>query len=122
MSENAPFHEKGRGRSIMHSDFLVMHPSGPFFSLNNEEYQEALEVYPDLTDDNDLIIENNSASASVCVGGDNYFDNQTILFQFERFFKMIRFKKAYENHEFIFLVDNAKTHTKSQFSINDFGM
>ncbi|CAF1539367.1 unnamed protein product, partial [Rotaria sp. Silwood1] len=30
-SENTPFFSKGRGRSHMVSDFLVQHPSGPFF-------------------------------------------------------------------------------------------
>ncbi|CAM4845696.1 unnamed protein product [Rotaria magnacalcarata] len=42
MSDNAPFYNKGRGRSIMCSDLLVMHPSGPFFSLTDKEYSEAL--------------------------------------------------------------------------------
>ena len=36
-SENAPFRDNGRDRSIMCSEFLVMHPSGPFFSLNDDE-------------------------------------------------------------------------------------
>ncbi|CAF2893742.1 unnamed protein product [Rotaria sp. Silwood2] len=42
MPDNAPFYNKGRGRSIMCSDLLVMHPSGPFFSLTDKEYSEAL--------------------------------------------------------------------------------
>ncbi|CAF3661021.1 unnamed protein product [Rotaria socialis] len=40
MSDNAPFYNKGRGRSIMCSDLLVMHPSGLFFSLADKEYSE----------------------------------------------------------------------------------
>jgi hypothetical protein len=32
----------------MVSDFLVQHPSGPFFSLSESEYQKALVKYPQL--------------------------------------------------------------------------
>ncbi|CAF2006627.1 unnamed protein product [Rotaria magnacalcarata] len=46
MPDNAPFYNKVRGRSIMCSDPLVMHPSGPFFSLTEKEYSEALKTYP----------------------------------------------------------------------------
>jgi hypothetical protein len=46
--EEAPFHSKGRGRSNMISDFLVQHPSAPFFSLSESEYQKALVKYPQL--------------------------------------------------------------------------
>ncbi|CAF3718266.1 unnamed protein product [Rotaria socialis] len=46
MPDNAPFYNKGRGRSIMCSDVLVMHTSGPFFSLTEKEYSEALKTYP----------------------------------------------------------------------------
>ncbi|CAF1148224.1 unnamed protein product [Didymodactylos carnosus] len=33
--ENTPFFSKGRGLSHMISDFLVQHPSGPFFELSS---------------------------------------------------------------------------------------
>ena len=33
----APFFSKGNGRSVMVSDFIVQHPSGPFFQLNEKE-------------------------------------------------------------------------------------
>ncbi|CAF3672010.1 unnamed protein product [Rotaria socialis] len=46
MPDNAPFHNKGRGRTIMCSDLLVMHPSGPLFSLTEKEYSETLKTYP----------------------------------------------------------------------------
>ncbi|CAF2215200.1 unnamed protein product [Rotaria magnacalcarata] len=36
--DDAPFYNKGRGRSIMASDFLVMYNSGPCFSLNDKEF------------------------------------------------------------------------------------
>ena len=37
----------------MISDYLVMHPSGPFFTLNEKEYKEALKLSPKLADDVD---------------------------------------------------------------------
>ena len=64
----------------------------------------------------------NSVYASVNVGGDNYFDNENILKQFRRFFQLLLFKVQYENYNFVCLVDNAKTHTATEFSINDFAM
>ena len=67
-------------------------------------------------------MEKNSASGSMNVGGDNYFDNENVLKQFQRLFQLLPFKAQYENHNFVCLVDNAKTHTATEFSINDFGM
>jgi len=122
ISDNAPFYNKGKGRSIMCSDFLIMHPSGPFFSLTDKEYAQALKKYPELNNDSGTAYEKNSASASINVGGENYFDNQNILSQFQRLFQLLSFKKEYENHHFVCLVDNARTHTAAEFSINDFGM
>jgi len=52
-NNNVPFFPKGTGRSVMISDYLAMHPSGPFFTLNDKEYQEALALYPELADDVD---------------------------------------------------------------------
>ncbi|CAF4846691.1 unnamed protein product [Rotaria magnacalcarata] len=46
--DDAPFHSKGRGRSNMVSDFLVEHPTGPFFRLSEKEYEQALAKYPNL--------------------------------------------------------------------------
>ncbi|CAF3413347.1 unnamed protein product [Rotaria socialis] len=95
MSDNAPFCNKDRGRSITCSDLLVMHPSGPFFSLIDKEYSEALKKYPHLNDD--------------C--GFNY-----------RLFQLLPFKNEYKNHNFVCLLDNARTHTAAHMHINDFGM
>ena len=44
--EETAFFSKGRGRSNMVSDFLVQHPSGPFFTLDQKEYKEAVAKYP----------------------------------------------------------------------------
>jgi hypothetical protein len=39
--------------------------------------------------------------------------------QFERLFKLIKFKKAYENFDVENLVDNARTHTSKLFDLNN---
>ncbi|CAF2086692.1 unnamed protein product [Rotaria magnacalcarata] len=122
MSDNAPFYNKGRGRSIMCSDLLVMHPSGPFFSLTDKEYSEALKKYPHLNDDCDINYEKNSVSAAINVGGDNYFDNQDILSQFKCLFQLLPFKNEYKNHNFVCLLDNTITNTAADMHINDFRM
>ncbi|CAF4473832.1 unnamed protein product [Rotaria magnacalcarata] len=93
MSGNAPFYDKGRERSIMCSDLLVIHPSRPFFSTTEKEYSEVLRIYPNLNDGCDINYEKNSASAAIALGGDNYFNNQSILNQFKRLFQLSPFKK-----------------------------
>ena len=55
VEDNIPVYNKGRERSIMASDFLVMHDCGPFFSSNCKEFKEALDKYPDLNNDSDVI-------------------------------------------------------------------
>ncbi len=54
------------------------------------------------------------------MNGQNYFDNETILYQFERMLKLLKFKKEFEGYHFEFLVDNATTHTTKEFSIDKF--
>ena len=80
-----PFYSKGRGESIMLSDFMVMHQSGSFFQLSPAEYDKALEKYPELDEEQYIDYIEGSAGASLHVGSDAYFDNSTILIQFERF-------------------------------------
>ncbi|CAF4975516.1 unnamed protein product [Rotaria magnacalcarata] len=106
----------------MCSDLLVMHQSGPLFSLMDKEYLEALKKYPHLNDDCDINYEKNSVSAAIYVGADNYFDNQDILSQFKRLFQLLPFENEYKNHNFVYLLDNARTHTAADMHINDFGM
>jgi len=122
VEDNAPFYNKGRGRSIMASDFLVMHSSGPFLSLNCNEFKQALEKYPELNNDSDIIYEERSASATLNIGGNSYFDNETILKQFERLFQLLRFKADYKDHDFVCLVDNARTHTAVEYTVDQFAM
>ncbi|CAF0980839.1 unnamed protein product [Didymodactylos carnosus] len=99
-----------------------MHKSGPFFSLNQKEFEETLKHYPDLDSGTFLNYATNSASATINIGEDKYFDNRTILSQFERTFQLLPFKEDYKNHDFVFLVDNARPHTATEYSIHDFAM
>ena len=63
----------------MVSDFLVEHPSGEFFELNQNEWNNAVKEYPDLLDDIDLRFEERSATVTAHIGVDPYFDNSIIL-------------------------------------------
>ena len=105
----------------MLSDFLVEHLSGPFFQLNEKEWMNAVKKYPELLDDTDVRYAKYSATITAHLGADPYFDTNTILLQFERLFKLIQFKEEYQHHKIEILVDNARTHTAKQYSINDFG-
>lgn len=105
----------------MLSDFLVMHNSGPFFQLSSAEYKKALRKYPELGEEQDIDYIERSASASMNVGSDAYFDNSTILTQFERLFKLLEFKECFSNHQIEIIVDNARTHSARAYNLSDFG-
>ncbi|CAF2737794.1 unnamed protein product [Rotaria sp. Silwood2] len=120
MEDHTPFFSKGRGRSHMISDFLVQHPSGPFFSLSDAEFHNAVEKFPSLSAPSGLSYFNNSATAGINVGQEVYFNNETILAQFERLFMLLPFKEAFKDHIVEIIVDNAKTHSAKSYSINDF--
>ncbi|CAM4846024.1 unnamed protein product, partial [Rotaria magnacalcarata] len=120
-NETAPFFSKGRGRSLMLSDFMVCHPSGPFFYLNENEWHKTITKYPDLLQNNDINYIDRTSTAAINVGADAYFDNETVLSQFHRLFKMLEFKTDYKDHDIDILVDNARTHTARQYNLNDFG-
>jgi len=121
IDDQTPFFNKGRGRSHMVSDFLVAHPSGPFFALTHSEYKQAVEAYPHLSTQNDLSFVGYSATAGINVGHDSYFDSNTVLQQFERLFQLLPFKQDFQGHDIEILVDNARTHSAKEYSINDFG-
>ncbi|CAF4632926.1 unnamed protein product, partial [Didymodactylos carnosus] len=70
---------KGRGRSYMISDFLVIHPSSPYFQLSPAECNQATQRYPKLLEEVDIIYEKFSASAAINIGSDLYMDNELIL-------------------------------------------
>ncbi|CAF4218118.1 unnamed protein product, partial [Adineta steineri] len=106
-NNNAPFFSKGRGRSAMVSDYLIMHPSGPFFTLNEKEYKQAIEMFPELANDDDDV---------------NYVEKTaTGYINFERLFKLLKFKSEFRNHNIEVVVDNATTHTAKPYSLFDFG-
>ena len=96
---NTPFFSKDRGRSHMISDFLVQHPSGSFFERSENEWKQAIEKYPSLTFSGDVNYLDRTATASINIGTDAYFDNDTILDQFERLFQMLEFKQEYKNNQ-----------------------
>ncbi|CAF5040557.1 unnamed protein product, partial [Rotaria sp. Silwood1] len=110
-----------RGRSHMVSDFLVQHPSGPFFELSENEWKQAVRKYQSLSVAGDVNYLDRTATASINIGTDAYFDNDTILEQFERLFQMLEFKQEYRDHQIEIIVDNARTHTAKSYSLQDFG-
>ena len=120
--ETKSFFNKGRGKSVMISEFLVSHPDNPFFQLSHEEWKAVVSQYPELMEETDIDYIERSASGSIQVGYDRYFDNNAIVSQFTRLFKMLQFKKTYANHSIHVVVDNAKTHTAKEFSLDEFGM
>ena len=75
----APFYSKGRGRSMMISDFLVMHPSGPLFGLDTKDYEETIGEFPELEDSDRVNYVKWGATGSIDVVGDSYFNNSTVL-------------------------------------------
>jgi hypothetical protein len=89
MEGHTPFFSKGRGRSHMLSDFIVQHPTDPFFSLTDTEYRRATKKFPALSNPDGLNYLINSATAGINVGQEGYFDNETILNQFERLFMLL---------------------------------
>lgn len=123
----------------MVSDFIVQHPSGPFFSLSEAEYKQAVRKYPQmcsvsnkyfifinlsvlqLTNDTGITYTERSAKGSINVGQEGYFDNATILEQFERLFQLLQFKQDFKNHTIECVVDDARTHSAKSHSLLDFG-
>ena len=106
----------------MLSDFLVSNPEGSFFHLSPDEWSAAVAQHPDLLEDSCIEYIERSASGSIQVGPGAYSDNEAVLSQFTRLFKMLPFKKAYKNNRITIVVDNARTHSAKEFSIEDFGM
>lgn len=119
----ATLFNKGRGRSIMVSAFLAQHQSTDLFELTDEEMLEAKKAYPDLKNEDKILnFYENSANSWIHPGKDVYFDNKTILRQFERLFQMLKFKKDFQNHDIEVIVDHATTHTTKTYDLNCMGM
>ena len=94
---------------------------GPFFGLNDDEFNRAVKKYPELLEDTSITYEKNSASGSIAIGSESYFDSSSILEQFERLMKLIKFMRGYEGHAIEICVDNATTHSFRDYSLQDFG-
>ncbi|CAF2105762.1 unnamed protein product [Rotaria magnacalcarata] len=71
--------------------------------------------------DTELNYVERSATASIHIGKDAYFDNMTILEQFERLFQLLQFKEAFKDHKIECIVDNARTHTARSHNVFEFG-
>jgi len=121
VGENVPFFRKIRGHSYIISDFLVCHRSEPFFYLNETEYDAAVQFYPNLPHQTELLCSSSSAPAGVNVGLHAHFDNEAILTQFERLFQLLKFKSDYTEYDIEIIVDSAKTHTTKEYSWSQFG-
>ena len=52
--ETKPFFNKGRGKSVMMSEFLVSHPDNPFFQLSHEEWKAVVSQYSELMEETDI--------------------------------------------------------------------
>ena len=93
------FFNKGRGRSIMISGFIVQHSESDIFMLDEDEWNQTVSVYPELNSADDFLnYFPRSANAWIETKKDNYFDNTVILRQFERLLQLIKFKKSYVDH------------------------
>jgi hypothetical protein len=124
------FKKKGNGRSLMLSYFMVQHESGDIFFLDEEEWKEAVAAYPELDDDDENKAKSDkpeflnflprSANAWIEPGKDSYFNNCIILHQFERLFKLTKFKKAFKENKIEILVENTRTHSAKVYDVNLF--
>jgi hypothetical protein len=118
-----PFISKGRGKSLMVSDFLVAHTSGPFFSLNETEWSKCVAKYPSILEFRGVNYIERTCTGSMQPGQDNYFSSETVLNQFERLFQMLQFKNDFNSpvkHQIEIVVDKARTHTAQLVNIKEF--
>jgi hypothetical protein len=76
--------------------------------------------FPELALPSDIDHRACSVTTSVSLERDSYWVNATILGQFERSFKLIKFKTECKNVEIQLIVDNARTHSAKSHSITDF--
>jgi hypothetical protein len=106
----------------MVSDFLVLDDE-PFFRLNEKEFKLAVKKHPELESTENFFLQH-SATIHLEPGKakDGYVDNDLILEQFERLFKLLQFKTSYKDKKVKLIVDNATTHTSKEYNINDFSM
>ena len=105
----------------MVSDFIFCHPSGPYLEPSDHEWKNACKDHLDIKVSEDAIeFSRNGAPSFIALNGENYSNNDTILYYFERMFKLLKYKSEFSGSRFEFLVDNAATHTKKDFTIDQF--
>jgi hypothetical protein len=92
----------------MVSDFLVSHPSSPFFNLNETEWSECIEVYSEIQEYTGINFIERTCTGSIQPGQDNYFKCETVLNQFERLFIRKRTDQTYIR--LISLLNESRTH------------
>ena len=74
-----------------------------------------------LENDTDISYVDRTATGSSDVGQDSYFDNFTIMQQFERLLKLLEFKEQYKNLVIECVVDNLRMHSAKLYSLLNFG-
>ena len=103
----------------MVSNFLVQHPSGPcLFQMWNSSMHATnilLSLYHMI-----WTTWNTRLLPRINVGQDGYFDNNTVLTQFERLLALLSFKRDVKDLEIEVVVDNARTYSAREYSVNDF--
>ncbi|RNA06686.1 hypothetical protein BpHYR1_012666 [Brachionus plicatilis] len=67
-----------KGKSLMVSDFLVAHSSCPFFYLNEDEWEKAIEKYSSLLEYHGIKYEERTCTGSVVPGQDDYHHVDTV--------------------------------------------
>ena len=74
-----------------------------------------------MSDLSDISYDAYSATIGISVVEQGYFDNQTILSQFECLFQLLPFKEEYKDHEIEVVVDNVRTHSAREYNVYGFG-
>ena len=104
----------------MLSMFIVQHNQCEVFQLDQTEFNQAIKENKKLLEKSDINYLKNSTNAWVEPKKDHFFNNCSILEQFERLFIMLKYKKAFQNCEIEVLVDNARTHSTKIYDANQF--
>ena len=96
----------------MISDFIVAHLEMTCFELSEVGWNKAISEHPELNNDSYI---NKTATAIIEPSKNNYFDNDSILSQFERLLLCMNYSSIFKdnNYRVDILVDNATTHTKA---------
>ena len=77
---------------MMLSYFTVCFDENPIFELSECEWDKAIKAHLELNVKGKMKFFPRSACAWIEPGKDNYFNNDDILFQFDRLFKLLKFK------------------------------